>query len=433
MNNVQFLQFFLQAAPYIHAHRNKTFVLYFDGDINAAPLKKFLHECAILHSLGVHLVLVHGARHQIDVHLQRAGLASQFHRNKRITSKAMMPEILDAVGSLRLRIEATLSMGMINSPMQGAALRVASGNFIIAKPVGVIDGQDFGFAGEIRRINAQAISHHLQLGEIVLISPLGYSPTGYIYNLSAEDIASQVAINIHADKLIYVSDGVEHYKLSEQLRQLTPAQARTFNGEQWMNQRLNAAAHACEQGIKRVHLIDRDREGALLCELFTRDGVGIMVTSDHYDHLRRAQIDDIGGLLDLIRPLELQGILVKRSREHLENEIQHFYVLERDGTIIGCAALFPYPEEKMAELACVVIHPDYRQNQRADNLMQTLECKAREQNIEKLFILTTHTAQWFEERGFQPANLDELPSVKKQAYNYQRNSRTYIKTLHPDS
>ncbi|MBV7434372.1 amino-acid N-acetyltransferase [Cardiobacteriaceae bacterium TAE3-ERU3] len=431
MTSQSFLPFFRQAAPYIHAHRKKTFVIAFDGDLAHPHLKKLLHDCALLHSLNINLVLVHGARQQIDAHLERAGISSTIFADKRITTRDMMPYILDAVGSLRLRIEAALSMSMVNSPMQGASVRVASGNFLTAKPVGVQDGHDFGLAGIIRRIDHEAIRQQLNLGNIVLLSPLGYSPTGELYNLNAEEVAAHVAVTLKTDKLIYVTDAINAYTRSGQSRQLTPAQANIYDDPQqpWLRQRLHAAAKACEAGVRRVHLIERDNPEALLLELFTRDGDGIMVTTDHYDNLRQATIDDIGGLLDLIRPLEAQGVLVKRSREHLEMEIEHFYVLERDHTIIGCAALYPYPEEASAELACVVVHPDYRKNNRADHLLEALEQEAQKRGIEKLFILTTQTAQWFEERGFALIGIEELPVGKRQTYNYQRNSRPYLKIL----
>lgn len=426
-DSTTFLHIFRQAAPYIHAHRDKTVVIAFYGDINRAQQKKLLHDCALLHALRVRLVLVHGARAQIDVHLQRAGFESVFVNAKRVTSKAMMPHILDAVGSLRLRIEAALS---VSSPMQDTPVKVAGGNFLTARPVGVIDGVDYGFAGQLRHIDTDAIRKHLDLGEIVLLSPLGNSPTGEIYNLSSEEVASEVALALNADKLIYILDGVGGYRDAGLSRQLAPREALAVNyDDAWVMQSLKMAAGACEQGIRRVHLLERDEEGSLLAELFTRDGSGIMVTTDRYDNLRQATINDIGGLLALIRPLEAQGVLVKRSREQLEMEISRFFVLERDGAIIGCAALYPYPDEKAAELACVVIHPDYRKNQRADQLLVALEAKAREQGVENLFILTTQTAQWFEERGFVAIGIEDLPVAKQQAYNYQRNSRPYLKKL----
>lgn len=426
----QFLHAFYQATPYIHAHRHKLIVIAFNGDINNSQHKQFLHDCALLHSLRMKVVLIHGARAQIQTALDKAQLPSRVINSHRVTEKSMMPHILATVGSLRLRIEAILSMGLSNPPMPSAPIRVISGNFLTAKPIGVIDGIDYGLAGELRHIDSDAIKHHLQQEAMVLISALGNSPTGEIYNLNCEEIAGKIAVALQADKLIYALEGMEKNLTEPLSRQLSPAEAQhNPTNNDWLNNSLAMAGRSCEQGIRRVHLLDPAQEGALLTELFTRDGSAIMVTSDKYDNHRQATVNDIAGLLNLIRPLEEKGILVKRSREQLECEIQHFHVLERDGMMIGCAALYPYAEEKTAELACVVIHPDYRQHRRADALLAHMEKRALELGLETLFILTTQTAQWFEERGFAAISIVELPIAKQQTYNYQRNSRPYLKRL----
>lgn len=430
MPAADFLSLFRQAAPYIHAHRGKTFVIHFDADFSHPNLKKMLYDCALLQSLGIHLVLVHGMRRQIEENLAAAGLTSACHDNKRITTKEILPQVLDAAGSLRLKIEAILSTRMANSPMQDAAVRVSSGNFLTARPLGVIDGRDFGFTGCVRRIDAGAIRSHLELGEIVLVSPLGYSLTGAAFNLGGEEVASAVAVATQADKLIYVSDGVNGYIESGALRQLTPTQAESRRTENtWLGQRLVAAAQACARGIRRVHLVEREDEGALLRELFTRDGIGIMITTDNYDVLRGASTDDIDNLLALIRPLEEKGILIKRGRERLERDIGHFHVLIRDGSIIACAALYRYPEEKTAELSCLAVDPQYREHRRADYLLHQLEIIARRDGAKSLFVLTTQTAHWFEERGFEAITVAQLPREKRARYDHARNSSPYRKIL----
>lgn len=430
MLTADFLSLFRQAAPYIHAHRNKTFVIHFDADFSHPNLQKMLYDCALLQSLGIHLVLVHGMRWQIEENLAAAGLDSTCHDNKRITTKKILPQVLNAAGSLRLKIEAILSTRMANSPMQDAAVRVSSGNFLTAQPLGVIDGRDFGFTGCVRRINTTAIRTHLELGEIVLVSPLGYSLTGEAFNLNSEEVASAVAVATQADKLIYVSDGVDGYIKSGAPRQLTPTQVTSRKMDNiWLEQRFAAAADACARGIRRVHLVEREDEGALLRELFTRDGIGIMITTDSYDVLRGATTDDIDNVLALIQPLEEKGILIKRSRAQLERDICHFYVLIRDGSIIACAALYRYPENKMAELACLAVDPQYRQHRRADYLLRELEIIARRDGAQSLFVLTTQTAHWFEERGFKAITVAELPREKRTRYDYARNSSAYRKSL----
>lgn len=430
MNSQDFLSFFRQAAPYIHRHRGKTFVLHFEADFDNPHMTAMLHDCALLHSLGIRLILVPAIRRQIERNLAAAGLSSRFSGNYRISEKAHMPAIINAAGSIQLAIEATLSMGAVNSPMQDAAVQISSGNYLAAKPLGILKGIDFAMTGSIRKIHTEAIRKHLADHAIVLMNAIGFSNTGECYNLNSDEIAAATAAAVKADKLIYLSAQVENYLAAQYPHQLNPAAARHSQyPDTWLCQRLNLAANVCEQGIARVHLIDHAREGALLQELFTRDGKGIMVTAEHYDQLRPATADDINHIIALIRPMEEQGILVPRSRATLEQEIEHFHVLMRDNTIIACAALYPYPQEQTAELACLAVAPEYRQHHRADYLLAELEKRARSIGLRSLFLLTTQTGQWFEERGFTPIDISELPQKKQDNYNRARNSRPYRKTL----
>ena len=195
---------------------------------------------------------------------------------------------------------------------------------------------------------------------------------------------------------------------------------------------LRAASRACRNGVHRCHLVSYLIDGSILQEIFSRDGIGTQVAMEHSENARDANINDIGGILELIRPLEEQGILVRRSREQLEMEIDKFTIIERDNMTIGCAALYPYFEESMAEMACVAIHPDYRNSARGDMLLDMLVEKAQKMGIGKLFVLTTRSIHWFREKGFIPAEVDDLPIKKKQLYNYQRNSKILIMTLNSE-
>ena len=359
----QHIRWFRNSAPYINAHRGKTFVLAFGGDAALHPnFANIIHDIALLNSLGVRLVLIHGARPQIDQRLLQAGLVSDVQNDLRSTDSACLVHVKDAVGSLRSDIEALLSMGLPNSPMQGAGIRVCSGNFITAKPMGVVGGVDYQHTGKVRRLDAQGIGEQLAQGSIVLLSPLGYSPTGEIFNLALEDIAAHAAAALQADKLLLFgaaagildTDGtlVRQCALSD----VGQLQARVSDPEQ---QRLLATARqACEAGIDRCQVISYTEDCALLEELFTHDGNGTLVSRDDYEQSRSATIDDVGGILELIEPLEREGALVKRSRELLETEIGHFRVLERDRRIIACAALYPYASEQTGEIACIVTHPE---------------------------------------------------------------------------
>ena len=390
-----------------------------------------IHDIALLNSLGVRLVLVHGARPQIDELCQLKQQDATFADNKRITDKAMLVTVQQAVGQLRSQIEALLTTGMTNSPMHGADIRVVGGNFVIAKPMGVIDGVDFAHTGEVRKIDERAINKVLDNNAIVLLNCLGYSRTGETFNLAVEDVATETAIALQADKLILFGNNncIKHdgHLVKEVVTSAIPELLmQGLNPEQMVQ--LNAASTAVNRGVKRCQLIQHSQDGALLTELFTLDGCGTLVSQHHQEQLRTARMEDVMGILDLLSPLEEKGILVRRSRKVLETEIDRFRVLVKDGMVLGCAALYPYGED-MAELACVAIHDEYRRGQRGDRLLNTLVSEAKSQGIKNLFVLTTRTAQWFEERGFKAANIDDLPPQKKELYNYQRNSKVFVKAL----
>jgi amino-acid N-acetyltransferase len=426
------IRWFRNTAPYINAHRGKTFVLMLGGEVaQHENFPNVIHDIALLNSLGVRLVLIHGSRPQIAQRLERAGLATAFQDNMRITDAPAMEHVKDAAGSLRAQIEALLSMGLPNSPMQGASIRVCSGNFVTARPLGVVDGVDFHHTGSVRRIDAPGIHQQLQQGSIVLLSPLGYSPTGEIFNLALEDIAVACAAGIGADKLIlFGRDAGITTAGGELVRQCAVGDIAALEiNDAEQSALLDTARRACEAGVPRCQIISYRDDCALLQELFTHDGSGTLVAKDSYEQSRVANIDDVGGILELIEPLEQQGVLLKRSRELLETEISQFRLLERDGRIIACAALYPFPAEGCGEVACIVSHPDYRGGRRGQRLLQELEREARRQGLDRVFVLTTQTAHWFIEQGFQERPRDELPGHKQSLYNLQRNSKVFFKWL----
>jgi amino-acid N-acetyltransferase len=432
-----FVQWIRSAAPYIHAFRGRTFVIAFGGETVADDtFLGIIHDLNLLHSLGIRLIVVHGSRPQIDAILKQQEIESRYAFGLRITDAETMDCVLEASGQVRSRIEALLSLGIANSPMAGARIRVSGGNFIMAKPLGIRDGIDMLLTGEVRRVDTDAIRQRLDDGDIVLISPLGYSPTGEIFNLALEEVATQVAVRIDADKLVFLmeTEGVRNARrqlLSE--LSTTDAEAMLAAGADRLppdvQHYLPCAVRACDHGVKRAHLISRHLDGALLLELFTRGGVGTMVASAPLAHLRSATIDDAPGIIAIIEPLEEQGVLVRRSRERLETEIERFVVAEHDGAIIGCAALYAFPEEKVGELAALAVHPDYRREGYGEALMIEVETRARKHRLARLFVLTTRTSQWFLERGYRNATIADLPQQKQALYNYQRKSQVYEKRL----
>jgi amino-acid N-acetyltransferase len=431
-----FVSWFRDSSPYIHAHRNKTFVISFGGEaVLADDFDHHVHDFTLLSSLGVRLVLVHGIRPQIDQRLDKLNAAAHFHNNLRITDDLALQCVKEAAGLVRVEIEALLSMGLANSPMAGSELKVASGNFVVAKPIGVIDGIDYCHTGEVRRIESAAIHQQLDQNNIVLISPIGYSPSGEIFNLSAEQVATAVAIALKAEKLILLTEqSCCNPDNNEQIRQMTTAEANAFlqRNEDIPNAislPLKAAIQSCQAGIARVHLINRTHDGALLLELFTRDGIGTLISSTPYEELRSATLNDIGGILELIKPLEQQGILAKRSREKIEMEIADYIVIERDGLIIGCTALHPNVQGQFGAIACLAVHADYQGAARGHRLLDYVYGKARKLNLKKLFVLSTQTMHWFIERGFLSSDINSLPVTLKALYNPQRNSKILCKDI----
>jgi amino-acid N-acetyltransferase len=432
----RFIDWFQSVAPYIHAFRGKTFVIAFGGDVVAdGRFFDLTHDLNLLAALGVRLVLVHGARPQIEAKLKSLRRRSRFHAGLRVTDDVALMAAKEASGRLRVEIEALLSMGLPNSPMAGADIRVASGNFITAKPIGVLEGVDHMHTGEVRRIDAVAVQKRLEGNELVLLSPLGYSPTGEVFNLSLEDVAASTAIALKAEKLIFLMDtpGATGRR-GELLRNLTVRQGRDLLAREKPEQSdvqlyLPQAVRACEHGVKRAHLVSGHIDDGLLLELFTHKGVGTMITPDPIETLRQARIEDIGGILRLIEPLEAEGILVKRGRARLEQEIGRFVVLEHDKVIVGCAALYPFRDERAGELACLVVHPDFRNVGAGERLMTEIEARARRMKLKRLFVLTTRAEHWFVERGFVEEGPGVLPGEKRQLYNYQRRSVVLVKRL----
>ena len=441
-NTQDFVHWFRSAAPYIHAFGGSTFVIAFGGEVvSEQQFVALSHDLNLLASLEVRLVLVHGARPQIEQRLKRDKLTPAFHNGLRVTDDAAMEAVKEANGAVRVEIEALLSMGIANSPMAGADIRVASGNFVTAKPLGVRDGVDLQHTGEVRKVDAVGIQKRLDDGELVLLSPMGYSPTGETFNLSLEDVAVSTAIALDAEKLICLmdSEGVHNLR-GELLREMTAEKAKNLlknieesdepiHYSEDVNYYLPAAVRACEHGVARTHLISRLIDGAIVQELFTHNGIGTMITELPLETMRQANIDDVGGILKLIEPLENEGILVRRGRERIEMEINHFYVMEHDNRTIGCAALYPFMPEKMAEFACLAIDPQYRGGGRGDKLFNYCQAQAKKIGYRQLFCLTTRTEHWFLERGFLEKTVEDLPAEKKQMYNFQRKSKVFIKPL----
>ncbi len=433
MRTTEIVDGFRQSAPYVNAHRGKTFVVMLGGEAMIQPgFRSIINDIALLNSLGIKIVLVYGARPQINQALEQNSLAAQYHNRIRVTDDDSFRIIKQVAGALQLDITARLSMSLSNTPMHNAQINVVSGNFVIAQPLGVEDGIDYHHSGRVRRIDVAGIRRQLDQNCIVLMGPVAASVTGESFNLTAEEIATQVATKLRADKMIGFTDiGGIVDEMGEIIAELMPNDAEKIMLA--LEEQpgactatlafLHAAISASRAGIPRCHLVSNSINGALLQELFSRDGIGTQIVTEAAERLRAATINDIGGILDLIRPLEQQGLLVRRSREQLEMEIDQFVLIERDGLVIGCAALYPFPEENVGEFACLAVHPNYRDADRGTLLLKNIIQLARQRKYNTLFALTTRSIHWFLEHGFELKNVEDLPEKKQQLYNYQRRSK----------
>jgi amino-acid N-acetyltransferase len=435
MTPPEFVQVFRQSSPYFNAHRDSTVVIYLDGAAlqNGDAALPLIQDLALLQSLDVRIVLVAGARPFIDAEMEAQGLTWKCHQGMRITRKDHLPAVAQAVGQMRIEIESWFSSAQAKQSYAVRPLFISSGNWVMAKPLGIIEGVDMQHTGAVRRIETDPIQAVLNMGHIALLTSQAYSITGDIFNLSSIDVAVEAAIALEADKLLWLTDpqhlaSAKAVLPSELSANDMPGLLAKPNLPDDTRSLLNASLRAARE-VDRVHLLDRTQDGALLLELFTRDGVGIMINQNDYDVVREANIEDIGGILSLLEPLEAEGALVKRPREQLEMEIEHFTVLERDGTIIGCAALYPYADDYSAELAAFAIDKNYRRGGRGEKLLAFIEKRAKTLGIQRLFLLTTQTMHWFIRHGFVQTDLATLPKARAHLYNFQRRSAVFCKVL----
>lgn len=429
------IEWFRQATPYINAHRGKTFVLMLSGDALADDhIHDLVHDIVLLHSLGIKLVITHGIRRQLDERLSQQNHQSTFSDGLRVTTEQVLNAAIETSSLVRSRLERKLSMGLPNSPMHGASIKVSSANVVSARPAGVINGVDLMHTGTVRKVDGEAIENLLSLGHIVLLSPIGYSSTGEAFNLLFQDLAAAIATEIQADKVIaFTHSDDQQTEAIDHSDALTAQEAQALVTNQPDNSEFSICLQRCidciNKGIPRSHLLDYRVDGALLMELFSVDGQGLLIQDKQFEHVREARPDDIPAIIDIIRPLEKSGVLVRRDREKLEAEIDRFCVIEREELTVAVAALYMSDDSKFAEVACITTHPDYQGHQRGGTLLQHLESKAKSEGAQRIFVLTTQTTHWFIEQGFELGSIDDLPDSKQDLYNYQRNSKVLIKDL----
>ena len=443
--NFTFVPWFRSVAPYIHKFRHQTFVVGLTGEaIDAGKLSSIVQDLAMIQAMGVKIVLVHGFRPQVNEQLRLKGQEPRYYNGMRVTDSIALDCAQEAAGQLRYEIEAAFSQGLPNTPMAGARVRVISGNFLTARPVGIVDGVDFMHSGLVRKVDVEGIRSALGSEAMVLVSPFGFSPTGEAFNLSMEEVATRVAIELKADKLLFLS-GVPGVRMDPSgpadennpidtelpldaarrlLAQLPPAQQPTDVGFY-----LQHCVRACEHGVERSHILPFAVDGALLLEIYVHDGIGTMVVDEKLEELREATADDVAGILQLIEPFEKDGTLVKRDRTAIERDIANYTIIEHDGVLFGCAALYPYPEKRTGEMAAVTVSPQSQGTGDGEKLLKRIEQRARSQGLESIFVLTTRTMHWFLKRGFAPVDPNWLPEARKRKYNWDRKSQVLVKKL----
>ena len=437
-----FIPWFRAVAPYIHAYRGKTFVVGIAGELIAAgKLNHVVQDLAILHAMGIKVVLVHGFRPQLSEQLAAKGHSARFSAGQRITDAVALDCAQEAAGQLRFEIEAAFSQGLPNTPMANATVRVISGNFLTARPVGIVDGVDFMSSGVVRRVDAAALRRAIDIGAVVLLSPFGFSPTGEAFNLTMEDVATATAIALQADKLLFMTEvaGVAESRddpdsvidtelaLADAKRLLATLAAPVLPTDPAFY--LQHCVKACEAGVERSHILPFAVDGAIMLEVFTHDGIGTMVVDEKLESLHEAAADDVGGILQLIEPFERDGTLVRRERTEIERDIANYTIIEHDGVIFGCAALYPYPEARTGEMAALTISPQVQGQGDGERILKRIEQRARTAGLDSIFVLTTRTMHWFLKRGFVGVDPDWLPDARKRKYNWDRRSQVLVKKL----
>ncbi len=443
--NFTFVPWFRSVAPYIHKFRNQTFVIGLTGEaIAAGKLQNVAQDLALIQSMGVKVVLVHGFRPQVTEQLRAKGHSALYSHGMRITDSIALDCAQEAAGQLRYEIEAAFSQGLPNTPMAGATVRVISGNFLTARPVGIVDGVDFQHSGMVRKVDTAGILKTLDFGAMLLLSPVGFSPTGEAFNLSMEEVATSVACALQADKLIFVTEipGLrvdprqpesEDNPIDTELP--LAAAERLLTELPPPHQPTDAAFYlqhcvkACKNGVERSHIIPFAVDGSILLEVYVHDGIGTMVVDEKLESLREATVDDVGGILQLIEPFEKDGTLVKRSRTEIERDVGNYTVIEHDGVIFACAALYPYPEARTAEMAALTVSPQVQGQGDGERVLKRIEQRARTAGLESIFVLTTRTTHWFLKRGFVSVDISWLPDARKRKYNADRRSQVLVKKL----
>jgi len=417
-----------EILQYVPRFREKIFVIALDGDIVASEnFSNILLDLAVLRSLNIKTILVHGASYQISK------LAAE--RNIPLTNADGIG-ITDERG-LRLAIEAATQV--TNEIMQGLStvdLRSAYANSIIAHPAGILGGTDYLYTGRVEKVDTKALHLFLNEGIIPIIPPIGFDGEGKTFRVNSDSLASEVAEAMQAMKIIFLSsvDGLEMG--GEVVRQLSITETEEIVKKRRVDSanllsKLDNGARACRQGVPRVHLLNGNINEALLSEVFSPDGIGTMIYSNEYQQIRRVFKKDVRAVMTLIRQSVNNEELIRRTRNEIIAFIEDYWVLEIDRTLVGCVAVHAYPDQKMAELACLYVNKSHSDQGYGRKLIAFAESLALSKGAEKIFALSTQAFAYFQQKGgYTEAPPEALPPVRREKYEASgRNSKILVKPL----
>ncbi|WP_455383308.1 amino-acid N-acetyltransferase [Salinispira pacifica] len=429
-----------QVFAYANRFKGRTFVFKIDCSIIDHQLFPVLvKDLVLLHRTGIQVIVVPGARERIDEILNRYEIGCEVVNNVRISTPAAMPFIKMAAFDTANRVMTLLS---------GSNISAVIGNWVGARSMGVISGVDFKDAGVVDRINLEMVRKALSDGLIPIFPCIGWSSVGKPYNISSDELATMLSIELKADKLFFVTaaDSVsgERYSLPDNpsiaedghLSRMTLSEAAVFlllNGDRKGDPLLDVlrfAHRACGGGVQRVHILDGRIEGAALKEIFSNLGSGTMIYSNQYEQIRQMRQEDVTDVLRIMQPLVSRSVLIPRSRQNLEENMADFVVYEVDGTIHGCAGLHTY-DGSIGEILGVAVDRRYGRYGIGHKLIEFLVSRARANDIHRVYVLTTQTSDWFERLGFRQGELSDIPEQKRAVYDHTRNSRILFLDVTP--
>lgn len=480
-SSFNFVNMFRGSASYIASHRNTIIVFHIPGDLLIWDgFSDLMDDISLCWLLGMKAVVVIGCSKQVDLRLEkdRENCEASYltpegknvkcggevirYNSIRVTDLRTLRIVKEEAGYVRFEVERLLGRSLYRHGLMDEDSKdgnIVSGNFYSAQPFGVIDGLDFKFTGFPRKVETDKIKQVLDSHDVVLMTSLGTSPSGEIFNVNTEHLACFVAGSLKAEKVVFFTTNEiafrEKYK-RKMVQNLRVSDARhllsynnvTINkskgftyfdhgvgaclsvGTKEALVKLGWCVSSLERGVRRAHIIS-PINGALLQELYTRDGSGTLISRDIYEGIRVANIGDISGIYELIEPLVSAGTLVPRPKNVLEKDISTYYVFTRDNLIVACAQIKLF-ERGFAEIGCLVVKKEYRSQGRGDAMLGYLERLSVQVGCPNVFVLSTQTMEWFVEREFIQASVDDLPPSRVAAYNHDRKSKIYMKRIKDD-